>query len=680
MELIFFYVNQSRTKFIEKQGFNFSSRYKFSVEYDKGTYILKGFECENPLPQNFFDETGCITNVTAVVGENGSGKTTLLTKLLGYSGQVKDKDHAPEHDAFFAEEYEIDKAISIYWDGNDLVCYHNIDEFENDTELLKENRVFYLTQGSDLLANMIANDKGFFDISKICVSNSIYGSNSEFVSMGNLEQLSLNMNSMQGLGNRFFRRKIRTNNRIVGEYFEVQDIMANEKEMADFQRILDILYLDYIHSNKSGSLFAENVGKYLSVKFHTSGKILNDYYSKNMNDKNADKEWLNYYDCVNENIFKEFDYESVKNDICFHLYTNLLYELMVCLMLENENHVKNKKELTKLIEKLLEQVKRNGSSAYEVLASAYAEIQEYEKVLEKVEVVGNTLPPSDFGYEICGQLKYKDKNKEEESDADEIDTYQNFIKLIKKSVFERKYSFVLKYIDIQGIELASGERALLNFFSWIYFVPKFTQIMREEKKESVLNKNILLLIDEIDLYCHPLWQQKMLAFLIDELKNQYSDKKVQIIFTTHSPIILSDIPRSNVIFLKRENDRCKIDDNRLHSETFGANIYKLFNNAFFLGQKGQIGEFSRNKIQVIINKISPKLDPEEGAVYHEISKKEAAELEKEIVLIGEPIIRNKLYDMLYKCQYCLKEPQERKLEIYRKKLQKLEEEMRHDIH
>ena len=43
----------------------------------------------------------------------------------------------------------------------------------------------------------------------------------------------------------------------------------------------------------------------------------------------------------------------------------------------------------------------------------------------------------------------------------------------------------------------------------------------------------------------------------------------------------------------------------------------------FWGKKGQIGEFSRNKIQVIINKISPKLDPEEGAVYHEISKKEA---------------------------------------------------------
>lgn len=70
-----------------------------------------------------------------------------------------------------------------------------------------------------------------------------------------------------------FLEENQTNNRIVGEYFEVRDIMANEKEMADFQRILDILYLDYIHSNKSGSLFAENVGKYLSVKFHTSEKF-----------------------------------------------------------------------------------------------------------------------------------------------------------------------------------------------------------------------------------------------------------------------------------------------------------------------------------------------------------------------------------------------------------------------
>ena len=426
MELIFFYINQSKTKFIEKQGFNFSSRYRFSVEYDKGTYILKGNECEKQLSQNFFDETGCVTNVTAIVGENGSGKTTLLTKLLEYSGQVKDEAHDSDYDAFFTEEYEIDKVVSIYWDGGNLVCYHNIDEFKSDTKLLKENRIFYFTQGSDILKNMIANDKGFCDISKICVSNSMYALNNEVVPIGNLEQLNINMNSMQELGNRFFRKKIRSNNHIAGGYFEIQDIMANEKRMMDFQYILDILYLDYIHSNQMDSLFAENIGKVLYVQFHTAGKILNDYYRKKLTDKSADKEWAIYYDAVMKNAFGEFDYELVKNDICFHLYTNLLYELIVGLEIENEDQVKDKKELLRLIEKLLDQIKEKDNSTYEVLEDAYAEIQEYEKVLEKAEIVKSSLPSSDWGYWRWSRLEYRDKERANRDE--ETDIYQSFMK------------------------------------------------------------------------------------------------------------------------------------------------------------------------------------------------------------------------------------------------------------
>lgn len=653
MELIFFYVNQSRTKFIEKQGFNFSSRYRFSVEYDKGTYILKGSECENPLPQNFFDETDCITNVTAVVGENGSGKTTLLTKLLSYADELNEEMCNSNNRDFLNAVHEINKSVSIYLDGTQLCCYHNMEKIEVKTELLPEKNIHYLGPESKELETMISRQEDLYDISRICVSNSVYAENTPFFSTETLVQLNLNMNSLQMLGKRFFRKKIRDNACIVGDYYGIQDIIVNEKQIMDFQHILDILYLDYLRSNGVNSVFGGNLGRNLFISFHSVRAVLNNYYNNSLGDEGQGSYWRIYYeDIINQDVLGQFDSKSVEDEVCIDLYMNILYELILCLTANQEiSLIRNKEELIKTIEKLLAEVKKIGSSTYEMLADAYEEIQEYDKILGRTGEIRSIT-----------------------------DTYQNFMKLIKKSVFERKYSFVLKYIDIQGIELASGERALMNFFSWIYFVPKFTQIMREEKQESMLHKNILLLIDEIDLYCHPLWQQKMLAFLIDELKNQYSDKKVQIIFTTHSPIILSDIPRSNVIFLKRENDRCKIDDNRLHSETFGANIYKLFNNAFFLGQKGQIGEFSRNKIQAIINKISPKLDPEEGTVYHEISKKEVAELEKEIVLIGEPIIRNKLYDMLYKSQYCLKEPQERKLEIYRKKLQKLEEEMRHDIH
>ncbi|KAI4445027.1 hypothetical protein C823_007915 [Eubacterium plexicaudatum ASF492] len=56
----------------------------------------------------------------------------------------------------------------------------------------------------------------------------------------------------------------------------------------------------------------------------------------------------------------------------------------------------------------------------------------------------------------------------------------------------------------------------------------------------------------------------------------FSGKKVQIVFTTHSPIVLSDMPQNNVIYLTRKNGRCVIDHTMQDTKTFGANIYKLF--------------------------------------------------------------------------------------------------------
>ena len=88
LELVFFYINQTSSKFIEKTGFNFSANWKFYVEYIGENYVLRQKACKEILPQNFFDEQGCITNITAIVGENGSGKTTLLNMLLDYHGSV----------------------------------------------------------------------------------------------------------------------------------------------------------------------------------------------------------------------------------------------------------------------------------------------------------------------------------------------------------------------------------------------------------------------------------------------------------------------------------------------------------------------------------------------------------------------------------------------------------------
>ena len=270
------------------------------------------------------------------------------------------------------------------------------------------------------------------------------------------------------------------------------------------------------------------------------------------------------------------------------------------------------------------------------------------------------MPPSDWAYVTGVDVEYGSNH------------YDGLLEQIKKSFFEKEYSFVLKYINIGGLSLASGERAMLNFFSWLYLVPYF-RIISNDVYES-LHDNVLLLIDEIDLYCHPSWQQKLVKSLIKEINVLYAGKKVQIIFTTHSPIVLSDIPECNVIFLKRKEGKCYIDNKKNHTETFGANIYKLFDDAFFLEERGQIGEFAKNKIQNIIKRIQPFTNQRNEVIYPELTKEEIEQTEKEISLIGESIIRDKLLEMLFKCQYRDYDLKQKRIKIYEEKIRLLKSE------
>lgn len=70
MELVYLYVEKYKN--IQKQGFNFSSR--FTCKYDEDKKELKIDENKNYI-ENFFADN---INITAIVGENGSGKSNIL--------------------------------------------------------------------------------------------------------------------------------------------------------------------------------------------------------------------------------------------------------------------------------------------------------------------------------------------------------------------------------------------------------------------------------------------------------------------------------------------------------------------------------------------------------------------------------------------------------------------------
>ena len=657
MELIFFYINQTSSKFIEHKGFNFSPNYNFYVENLEGKYVLKQKECNDQLPKDFFDETGCITNITAVVGENGAGKTTLLNKLSEYSGTVQNMIHKPTYHNYFMEEYEKDKTIVVYLEKSKLVCYHNIDKFKNDTGM----DVRHLHLGSDELGNIERNNLAFESISKICISNSMYAMEDSYSVHESIRKISLNVNSLRTLKNNFYKKKCRKETRCVGGYYEIQDIVCHEKKVTEFQQILDVLYLQYIWENRIESVFAKNIVGTLEIKFQSVGEIVENRYRGLTEESNKEIPLKKNFNTMVDGILSNFNLAQAKEDIFVNIYLNLLYELLVYRRIDEgdgEIKINNKEELKNYILKKISEMQNKCDIKANVFQEAIEEIQEYEKVLKNCRMFPCSLPVSDTAYVSYKEIEY------------ESEAYSQFLGLIKKSVFEREYSYILKYIDIGGLRLASGERALLNFFSWMHFVPYFNYFSNDVVQS--LRENVLLLIDEIDLYCHPLWQQMLLDYLIEEVKAQYSDKKVQIIFTTHSPIVLSDMPRSNVIFLKIKNCKCSIDEEGRHEETFGANIYKLFDDAFFLGKQGQIGAFSKKKIQAIIDKIKPDTSNMDEVRYPTLKEDEVCSLEQQIALIGEKIIRDKLYDMLYKCKYNSLELREKKIEIYKEKIKRLQ--------
>lgn len=656
MELLFLYINRTNNGFIEKQGFNFSPNYKFELTIEEDTYVLKQNNCDKKIPQNFFDNTGCISNVTAIVGENGSGKSTLLNELSTLFFSVKDKDHASAYNDYFNKRYVNEMRAAVFIENDVLVCYHNIEKLENRANI----KDVYLYQKSPIFQEMIVNNVGCINISKIYITNSMYSIKNSVSTDMNINEIHLNINTLDTLKYIFYKGKIKKNSHLVGGYFSYLDLCRSCKTANEFQQILDVIYIGTMYEKKEKGILAENLHPDLFVSFQFYTKIIQDTLIKARNEKDNDDILVKSHNKLKFIIGESFISILKTNSICV-AYCNLLYEIIAYNRgdgLDNIGVIRSKDDLKLSIESII----KSNSKMRSLFKEALDEIKEFDRCLCECPQTECLLPVDDMAYNSQIKVKYGSKY------------YKKFFKLVEKYAIHKKYSFILKYIDIKGLQFSSGERALLNFFSWLNLVPFFKYISGDVQES--LKDNVLILIDEIDLYCHPGWQQKMLYYLLDEARVLFHDKNVQIIFTTHSPIILSDIPKSNVIYLAKDEgkNKCRIDEPQNHDETFGANIYKLFNDAFFLEKQGQIGEFSKRKIMSLIDYLKP-IQGENGEFIYKSIDRNILELEQEISLIGEPIIKDRLYTMLYKHKMkvgCNAEDKvENMIKVYEEKIKQL---------
>ncbi|HGY6075298.1 TPA: AAA family ATPase [Escherichia coli] len=172
--------------------------------------------------------------------------------------------------------------------------------------------------------------------------------------------------------------------------------------------------------------------------------------------------------------------------------------------------------------------------------------------------------------------------------------------------------------DWEGV--SSGSKAYLTLFT----------VLRERLKN--VRTDTLICIDEGDLYLHPSWQIDFLNNLNKMLPN-FSNYNIQLVLTSHSPFLLTDLPHSNVIILEEES--VLLSENK-DVRTFGSNIYDLYSTIFFLDNQ-RYGTFATNHIKNIIRKISSR----------SYSNLEKEEINKFINMIGDKFLHNQLKAMLY---------------------------------
>ena len=169
----------------------------------------------------------------------------------------------------------------------------------------------------------------------------------------------------------------------------------------------------------------------------------------------------------------------------------------------------------------------------------------------------------------------------------------------EREIYIEKYYdfFEFDFIDEKGREysdLSHGEKLLFAQLLNIYY-----------NSEKSKNDNLLFLFDEPETALHPQWQKNY----INEVYNlgKKIGKNYHFILTSHSPFLLSDIPKENVIFLdkyKKDEDlnqkegNCKVLKDGIKKQTFGANIHTLLSDGFFM-KDGLMGEFAKEKIEEI---------------------------------------------------------------------------------
>lgn len=391
---------------------------------------------------------------------------------------------------------------------------------------------------------------------------------------------------------------------------DLNNIKTKEVKLTSVESSLDINSLSFINVIESESLIDDVVKNHsLYVRY----KLLRARYKKAFRESKSNINLLHY--TINFALFTYLYCTNIKEGINSIHIKNILGKVEQ----SPDSNDTIAQEIRTLNPIIIENLKKIKGEDFKINKEDY---KCFITILEKTNPDNNS-----------GVLK-RDEIESSNSKSIVIAMNDSLIKMLSDISSIYNYTNIISH---DWTKLSSGLKAYLNLFSNIY------SHISDVKKERVL-----ICIDEGDLYFHPEMQRCFFNDIVNFFNRIFlsKGKTIQLILTSHSPFLVSDLPKENLILLKNDevknnksNDTTNSTSLKVESKkslTFASNIYALFNNSFFL-YNGTIGEFAKSKLELMLNILKQESITEEDVeMYKNINSK-----------IGDEVISMKMEELLF---------------------------------
>ncbi|OTW93909.1 hypothetical protein BK702_03765 [Bacillus thuringiensis serovar cameroun] len=541
--------------------------------------------------KNFFDLHERVKNITAIIGANGSGKTSTL-ELIKDIYSKKEIFSNGKFILIFTEEESNQQMSHIYYHNSLIEKFEEIDE----VKLVKHS---YFTE---ILETGTYDTFEFSNVKTPCIffSNIFDGAFEQEITSDSGKQLyNISTNFLVRNDEEYWKEDSKKEG--IGQInsYNASSVLRQVRFISEFN-----------HLNLNFGLPQDLYIRLRNFSGVKRDNNLPEFYRQTINDVlssdqiNKDLIFKFIHSMINNYFDELIDYKKLDRSIDRFWGDNPEIE---------DNDLEPLNKIIQILEKWKEELKRERRFKEHTIIFSDHEVHQVNAMIKLINLCkGKRLA---IGLDRKG-LRIEIKN--------ELQFLETFITNFFSSFQFRAYAS-FEWSNT----FSSGQKAMIDLYS------RFYSIAWEVNRNK--SQDILIVIDEGELYLHPQWQKAFINNIIKFFTDLFPDKIIQIVLTSNSPILLSDLPKDCVMFLEEMDGKIQITDGlKDKNQTFAANIHSLFSDSFFL--KGDlIGDFAKERINWLINILNGDIEM--------IRDKEEV-VRKMINIIGEPIIKNKLISML----------------------------------